>query len=232
MKKVSELDEVVRLTTRRTWAMLLALVVVLGSVIGWGYLARISSTLTLDGILLAGVGPTLVTAPAAGTVRLSLAHSGQEVSTGDKLYVLDTAGGPVTVVSPTRGVLVGGQVSVGAPVVGGARLAVIDDVSGALTAVLPFDARRGALPAGTTARAGRLTGAVTKVEPYPMTADELAARYGLTALPGTSDGRELIRPVLVRLDAAAWPGATYTPIRLVLTVGSERPADLLSRGGR
>jgi len=90
------------------------------------------------------------------------------------------------------------------------------------------DVNRGAVvPTGTVARSGKLTGSVLDVQPYPSTVDELAARYGLSGVAG----RQLVRAVVVRLPGSAWPGATGTPLKFVLVLGSQRPADLLLHGG-
>jgi len=54
MVRPRDLDDALRLTARRTWALLLAVALVLGAGVAWSVTARVESTVTLDGVLLAG----------------------------------------------------------------------------------------------------------------------------------------------------------------------------------
>lgn len=231
MPRAGELDDVVRLTTRRSWALLLAVLLALGAGAAWAGLARIESTVSLDGILLAGPGPALVTAPAPATVDSVTAVVGQPVAAGEVLLTLRGDGAPIPVTSPVAGIVTSLTARPGAWVDGGAPLGAIDRVDQPLSALLLLDA--GAppgIPAGTRVRGAGLTGTVTQVEPYPLTSADLAGRYGIGRLPGPAADR-LVRPVLVDLGVPAWPGATATPVRLDLIVGERRPVDVLLGGG-
>ncbi|MEW2474931.1 hypothetical protein AB0875_14185 [Micromonospora gifhornensis] len=234
MPRAGELDDVVRLTTRRSWALLAAVLLALGAGTTWAVVARIESTVSLDGILLAGAGPALVTAPASATVASVSAVVGRPVAAGEVLLTLH--GGDdddaVTVTSPVAGILTTLTARPGTQVKGGATLGVVDRADQRLSALLLLDAGQpAAIPAGAQVRGAGLTGTVTRVEAYPLSTAELAGRYGIGRLPGHDDDR-LVRPVLVDLGVSAWPGATLTPIRLDLIVGAERPVDVLLGGGR
>ncbi|MDQ7904154.1 HlyD family efflux transporter periplasmic adaptor subunit [Phytohabitans sp. ZYX-F-186] len=228
-RKVAELDEVVHLTTRRVWATLTAVLVLFGALVTWGLLARVESTVELDGMLVAGAGPTLVTAPAAATV-VSSPQVGSAVQAGADLIVLDVAGERRVVTSPVAGAVSSVAVRPGSPVSGGEVLATVEPAGARLGAVLLLDAANMAtVPTGTKVRGAGLSGRVTAVEPYPVRADDLAARFGQRSLPG--DGQRLVRAVHVDLGLPARAGATLTPVRLDLVLGERRPADLLWHGG-
>ncbi|MEV6693654.1 biotin/lipoyl-containing protein [Micromonospora sp. NPDC051196] len=232
MPRTGELDDVVRLTTRRSWALLVAVLLALGAGTAWAVVARIESTVSLDGILLAGRGPALVTAPAPATVASVRATVGRPVKAGEVLLTLRGDGKTVAVTSPVTGILTTLTARPGAQVDGGATLGTVDRTDQRLSALLLLDAGRPAgIPAGAQVRGAGLTGTVTQVEAYPLTTTDLAGRYGIARLPGYADDR-LVRPVLVDLGVPAWPGATLTPIRLDLIVGTERPVDVLLGGGR
>jgi hypothetical protein len=228
-RKVAELDEVVGLTTRRVWAVLAAVLVLFGALATWGLLARVESTVELDGVLVAGDGPALLTAPAAATV-VSVPQAGSPVRAGAGLIVLDVGGERRTVTSPVDGAVSSVPVRAGGAVEGGAVLATVEPAGARLGAVLLLDAGQPALiPAGSRVRGAGLTGRVTAVEPFPVRVDELAVRLGQRSLPG--DGSRLVRPVHVDLGVPARVGATLTPVRLGLVLGRRTPADLLWHGG-
>jgi hypothetical protein len=228
-RNVAELDEVVHLTTRRVWTMLVAVLVLFGALATWGLLARVESTVSLDGVLVAGTGPTLVTAPAAATV-VSSPQAGSAVRAGADLIVLDVDGERRAITSPVAGAVSSVAVRPGSAVSGGDVLATVEPAGARLGALLLLDAGQpAAVPTGTKVRGAGLTGRVTGVEPYPVRADDLAARLGQRSLPG--DGQRLVRAVHVDLGVPARAGATLTPVRLDLVLGERRPADLLWHGG-
>ncbi|MGN9910003.1 biotin/lipoyl-containing protein [Phytohabitans sp. LJ34] len=227
-RNVAELDEVVHLTTRRVWTMLVAVLVLFGALATWGLLARVESTVALDGVLVAGAGPTLVTAPAAATV-VSSPQAGSAVRAGADLIVLDVDGERRAITSPVAGAVSSVAVRPGNAVSGGDVLATVEPAGARLGALLLLDAGQPAVPAGTKVRGSGLTGRVTGVEPYPVRADDLAARFGQRSLTG--DGQRLVRAVHVDLGVPARAGATLTPVRLDLVLGERRPADLLWHGG-
>lgn len=228
-RKVAELDEVVHLTTRRVWAMLAAVLVLFGALATWGLAARVESTVELDGVLVAGTGPAVVTAPAAATV-VSAPRAGAEVRAGAELAVLDVAGERRAVTSPVTGAVSSVAVRPGGEVSGGDVVATVEPAGARLGAVLLLDAALpAAVPAGTAVRGAGLSGRVTAVEPYAVPAAEIAARLGQRSLPG--DGQRLVRAVHVDLGVPARPGVTLTPVRLDLVLGEKRPADLLWHGG-
>jgi hypothetical protein len=231
-RNAAELDEVVRLTTRRVWAALLAVLIVFGALVAWGLTARVESTLTLDGVLVAGAGPALVTAPADATVVALPRPAGGPVGAGDDLVVLDVKGERQTVRSPVGGAVTALSVAAGEGVEGGRLLATVEPAGARLGAVLFLDAARfAAVSPGAVVRGSGVHGRVTGVDPYPVSIDDVAASLGRRSLPGTGDGQRLVRVVHVDLGVPAWAGATLTPVRLALVLGTERPADLLRHGG-
>ncbi|MFG2062153.1 biotin/lipoyl-containing protein [Micromonospora sp. NPDC048871] len=232
MPRTGELDDVVRLTTRRSWALLTAVLLALGVGGTWAVVARIESTVSVEGILLAGRGPTVVTAPATATVASVEAVTGRPVAAGEVLLTLRGDDETIEVTSPVAGFLSTLTVRPGDSVKGGATLGAVDRAEQRLSALLLLDAGQPAgIPAGTPVRGAGLSGTVTQVEAYPLSTTDLADRYGILRLPGYPDER-LVRPVLVDLGVSAWPGATLTPVRLDLIVGTDRPLDVLLGGGR
>jgi biotin carboxyl carrier protein len=228
---MNDLDAVVRLTSRRTWTMATAMVLVLATAAAWAVLTRVESTVPLYGVLVAGTGPDVVTAPADATVVDMLVHTGQTVAANAPIVVLDVGGGKHAIVrSPSDGVLSGLGVRAGAPVSRGAVIGTVDHVGAPLSALLLANANAVVAP-GATVRGAGFHGQVTSVEPYAVPADQVARRYGLTTLPVAVAPGALVRPVLVDLRVPAWQGATLTPVRLDLVVGQQRPIDLVLRGG-
>jgi Biotin-requiring enzyme len=227
---MNDLDAVVRLTSRRTWAMATALLLVLATAAAWVVLARVESTVALYGVLVAGPGPDVVTAPADATVVETPVRPGQSVTTGTPLVVLDVAGVKRVVRSPSDGVLSGLGVRAGAPVTRGTVMGTVDHVGAPLSALLLAGANAMVTP-GATVRGRGFAGRVTSVEPYPIPADQVARRYGLATLPVAVPPGTLVRPVLVDLRVPAWQGATLTPVRLDLVVGRQRPIDVVLHGG-
>lgn len=231
-RTVAELDEVVHLTTRRAWATFLAVLAVFGALAAWGLLARVESTLSLDGVLVAGDGPVLVTAPAAATVVTVAGRAGTAVQGGADLIVLDVGGERRVITSPVTGAVSSVTVRPGSTVTGGDLLATVDPAGARLGAILLLDAAGpAAVPAGTKVRGGGLTGQVTGVDPYPLAVGDLAAQLGQRTLPGDGGGQRLVRVVHVDLGVPARAGAALTPVRLDLVLGEQRPAELLWHGG-
>jgi len=229
---VNDLDSVVRLTSRRTWALATAMVLVLSTAGAWAVLAKVESTVPLYGVLVAGPGPDVVTAPVDATVLETPVRPGQSVIAGTPLVVLDVgANRRVVVKSPSDGVLSGLGVRTGAPVARGAVVGTVDHVGAPLSALLLANANAVVSP-GASVRGAGFHGTVTSVEPYAIPADQVARRYGLSALPVALPPGTLVRPVLVDLRVAAWQGATLTPIRLDLVVGHQRPIDVVLHGGK
>lgn len=228
-RKVAELDEVVTLTTRRVWAVLAAVLVLFGALAAWGLLARVESTVELHGVLVAGEGPSVVTAPAAATV-VSVPPAGSRASAGGELVVLEVDGQRRVVTSPVAGAVSSVAVRAGSQVSGGSVLATVEPSGARLGAILLLDAGTPAVvTVGAPVRGAGLTGRVTAVEPYPVRADELATRLGQPSLGG--DGARLVRAVHVDFGVPARAGATLTPVTLDLVLGDRSPADLLRHGG-
>jgi hypothetical protein len=222
--------EAVRLAGTRAWALVLGLVLATGTAVGWALLAPVETTVSLDGVLVAGRGPAVVTAPVQGVVVQVGADVGTPVNPATPLVVLATATGRVTVTSPVSGAVSALPAYPGQHVAAGETLAGVDQVGGRLGATLLGDpvAAAGLRP-GMTVRGTVLRGHTAKVVSvalYPVTVTELAHRLGAAALPG--DGNRLVRPVSVEVDGVtAWPGATLTPVRLDVVVGKGHPADAL-----
>jgi multidrug efflux pump subunit AcrA (membrane-fusion protein) len=228
MTPTTDLDAVVRMTSRRVWALVLAVLVVLGAAGAWATLVHVESALPLDGVLLSGPGPDLVRAPADARVVQLPVPAGTVVQTGTAVAVLDAGGRRTSLLSPGDGVVSSVVVSVGQAVAGGTPLVVVDHAGAPLHAVLLAGAAT-VVPVGTPVRGPGLSGHVVAADPYPRTPAQLAARYGLSAIPGAGTG--LVRAVLVDLGRPSWTGATGTPVRLGLIVARQRPLDMVLHGG-
>jgi hypothetical protein len=222
----AELDGLVRPTALRAWAMVAALAAVLGGGATWATQARVETTVSLDGYLLAGAEPVVLAAPADGVVAELPVPAGRPVAAGAPLVVLEAPGGRQVLTAPAGGVVAALPLRVGDPVGRGVTLAAVDGAGAArLAALLLVDAAR-PVPAPGAAVRGGWRGRVTAVEPYPVPAREVARRLALPAPPDGA-GDRLVRVVRAELSAPSWPGATRTPVRLDVVVGSARPTDAL-----
>ncbi|WP_413208246.1 NHLP bacteriocin system secretion protein [Rhodospirillum sp. A1_3_36] len=87
-----QLDQLVILTGRGTWAATLALWILLGGVMLWAWLGAIPDYAEADGLLVSGGGGVVdATAPAVGRVLALRVQPGDLVSTGQVLAELDQA---------------------------------------------------------------------------------------------------------------------------------------------
>jgi Biotin-requiring enzyme len=228
MASGADLDSVVRLTSRRVWGLVAAVMVVLGGAAVWATTVHIESTVELDGVLLSGPGPDLVRAPAYGQITQVYVQAGDPVARGATVVAMDLAGQQELVTSATGGVVSSLTVAVGQVVAAGAPLVAVDHVGAPLHAVLLANAAA-VVPVGSIVRGAGLTGHVVSAGAYPVPPAQVAARYALGALPGP--GAVLVRPLLVDLSVPAWLGATGTPVRLGLVLADQRPIDVVLHGG-
>jgi biotin carboxyl carrier protein len=102
-----QLDQLIRITSRRSWIALVAMVAVVLSAAAWGLLGTVTTSVSDQGMFIRGGGLFAVQTPTAGQVQSVSVSVGQQVTQGQtvaQLRPLPPAGGdPVDVVSPYSG---------------------------------------------------------------------------------------------------------------------------------
>jgi biotin carboxyl carrier protein len=102
-----QLDQLIRITSRRSWIALVAMAAVVVSAAAWGLLGTVTTSVSDQGMFIRGGGLFAVQTPSAGQVQSVGVSVGQQVTQGQsvaQLRPLPPAGGdPVDVVSPYSG---------------------------------------------------------------------------------------------------------------------------------
>jgi multidrug efflux pump subunit AcrA (membrane-fusion protein) len=189
---IDELDRLVTVTHPRAWLTLGAVAALIITALIWASVGRLATTVSGDGILLAGNYVMRVTTVEGGQLESLDATLGQQVSAGDTVAtVLSSPSGsaPAThgaVVSPYTGKVVSLQAYPGQYVAPGAPLLTIEPSGVPLTATLylPVDTgkkiRRGqevqVMPANANVdQYGFIPARVTFVADLPSTPESMQA---------------------------------------------------------
>ncbi len=252
-----QLDQLMQLTGPRSWLALGALGLLLLLALLWGIFGTIATTVDGQGVLLRRGGVTTVEAPAAGVVTGLLVHTGDRVKKGQELLRLAPEGSGSPAVSPVSSPFAGRVLEWathrGDRVKKGAGLVVLEPLDEHLEAVLyvpvgvGYRVRPGMEVQLTPANVrknefGYLLGRVKSAAKFPATRTGLVRRLQNDELANSLAGAGPSLEVVVELvpDRATKSGYEWssargtgvelysgTPCRGLITVGEQRPIQLL-----
>jgi pyruvate/2-oxoglutarate dehydrogenase complex dihydrolipoamide acyltransferase (E2) component len=140
-----QLDQLIRITSRRSWIALLALGAVVLSAVAWGLTGTVTTSVSEQGMFIRGGGLFAVETPSAGQVQSVSVGVGQQVNQGQTVAQLQPSGGgaPVDVVSPYRGKVLELLVNPGQLVSVGAGILNLEESANPLEVVVFFPASVG-----------------------------------------------------------------------------------------
>ena len=251
-----QLDQLLPLTSPRSWLALAALGLLLLMALAWGFFGTISSTVQGQGVLIRRGGVRPLGAPAAGVVKRMRVRVGESVAKDQELILLSPSGpgapAPVAVRSPCAARVLGEPVEEGTPVEKGATLLLLDPVEEPMRALvyLPvgegYQVQPGMAVRVSPAPAGRsefgyLLGRVTSAAKFPTTRAEMKHHMDNEDLAEHLAAAGPCLEVIVDLtqdadapsgyrwsSARGWPLALHsgTPCQALITVGELRPVQL------
>lgn len=211
-----QLDDMMRLTSPRGWALLAAVWAVVVGVVLWGVGGSVPATVRAQALLTRPGGMWAVQAPAAGQVARVLVAAGDELEAGQPVAVLEP---DLQVVTARAGKVLSVLADPGAVVDRGARLVGMSDPSVPMRALLYLplaDAQEVqpgmpvqlALPAFPQEEYGFLMGLVERVGDHPARAEEMLRMLGNQELVDLFlHGRAGSVPLEVRVDLVPDPSA-------------------------
>lgn len=103
---LEDLDRLFRLTSRRTWSVVAALVILVAALVVWGFIAQRDVTVSASGLLVPSSGFIEVARLDSGVVNEVFVTTGQDVTKGQKLATYAGPQGVQTVVAPVAGKVV------------------------------------------------------------------------------------------------------------------------------
>jgi len=259
MRKLDDLDELVKVARARAWVAVVVLGSVVVAAVVWGFFGAIPNQVLVGGVLSYPHGVATVQSTVVGQVVSITPQPGTDVAPGQQIAVVRRLDGTrVTVRSPLRGVVVGVSSSVGAVIgIGTPLLAVermrLGDQLVALAFVPADQAARVApgmaasveVSSAPAAAFGALEGRVETVGTFPLSPAEVDGLLGNPALdPEVVLGSP---PVLVTIrltpDRATVSGFRWStpkgpPFRLQpqallsasIATGTQRPISLVFGG--
>lgn len=205
---IDELDRLVTVTHPRAWLTLGAVAALIITALVWASVGRLATTVSSEGILIAGVHVMRVTTMDGGQVKDLSVKVGQAVAAGDTVATVappsgDTAaaaGSPV--ITPYSGTVVALQAYPGQYVSAGAPLMTVEPLDQPLEATLYLP-----VEIGKSVRVGQ--------EVQVMPADASVDEYGfipgrviyVSNLPSTPEGMQAVlqNDFLVQRFSAAGP---------------------------
>jgi multidrug efflux pump subunit AcrA (membrane-fusion protein) len=102
-----QLDQLMRITSRRSWVALVAVGTVVAAAVGWGLFGTVTTSISEQGMFIRGGGLFAVQTPSGGQVQSVSVGVGQQISQGQvvaQVKPLPGDGGPsIDVVSPYSG---------------------------------------------------------------------------------------------------------------------------------
>jgi multidrug efflux pump subunit AcrA (membrane-fusion protein) len=249
-----QLDRLLQLTSPRGWIALVALGMLLTGALAWSILGTVPITVEGQGVLTRGDGPVRLEAPAAGVVQEVRVEPGDAVA-GDQVLALlmpDGSGKPLSVRSPGPARVLGRFIHCGSRVKTGDLLLLLEPGDQPMQALvyLPveegYQVERGmrALVAPTPARKsefGYLRGRVLSAARFPNGREDVQRSLENEEMARQLTAAGPVLPVRVELTPAAtpsgyawtsgtgWPTELYSgmPCRVLITVGEERPIELV-----
>jgi multidrug resistance efflux pump len=141
-----QLDQLIRITSRRSWIALIAMGAVVLSAVAWGLMGTITTSVSDQGMFIRGGGLFAVQTPSAGQVRSVSVAVGQQVSQGQPVAQLEPppgVSGPVNVVSPYSGKVLELLVNPGQLVSVGSGILNLEESANPLEIVVFFPASVG-----------------------------------------------------------------------------------------
>jgi pyruvate/2-oxoglutarate dehydrogenase complex dihydrolipoamide acyltransferase (E2) component len=140
-----QLDQLIRITSRRSWIALLALGAVVLSAVAWGLTGTVTTSVSEQGMFIRGGGLFAVQTSTAGQVRSVSVSVGQKVNQGEAVAQVEPPGGgaPMDVVSPYSGKVLELLVNPGQLVSVGAGILNLEESANPLEVVVFFPASVG-----------------------------------------------------------------------------------------
>lgn len=140
-----QLDQLMHVTTPRSWLALLALLGLIITVVAWSFSDSIPTQVLGQGILLRGEQVLRVTAPIDGLVRSVVVRPGDKLEPGQAVAEIAGSDGELHLVrSPTAGQVVEVSTAPGARIEGGSPLVLLEDPAQPLQVVVYMPAATGA----------------------------------------------------------------------------------------
>lgn len=218
-----QLDALLRVTSRRGWLVLVALVAVVAAAVLYGFVGAVATTVSGQGLFLPPGGLISVEAPQSGTVTKVTGRVGSAVRIGDQVGTIATGPQKNHIVRATQsGVITEILVDEGNFVTPGQHLAVIEP-AGSRGAVIYVPAGEGkAIRDGMRVRLapstapseqyGQIEGVVSSVSEFPVSPRrlEFVLQNANLAAATTAVGSVLEVNVVVTEDAATKSGLKWT----------------------
>jgi len=85
MSSPEQLDQLLRVTTPKTWLALISLVAILGAAVSWGYVGELTTKVSGDGVLIRSGGVQSVSPLGAGQVVDLKVRAGDHISVGQAI---------------------------------------------------------------------------------------------------------------------------------------------------
>jgi hypothetical protein len=226
---IDELDRLVTVTHPRAWLTLGAVAALIITALVWASVGRLATTVTADGILLAGSHVMGVTTLEGGQLERLDVHLDEIVSAGDVIGTVlfssanGTAAGRGTIVTPYSGRVVSLQAYAGQYLEPGAPVLTVEPTDLPLTATLyvPVDTghsiRAGQevqiMPANTSVdEYGFIPGRVTFVASMPSTPEGMQAvlQNDFLVQQFSAQGAAIRVQVLLELDPSTPSGYAWS----------------------
>ena len=190
-----QLDQLMRITSPRSWMMLVTIAILLALALAWGFIGRVPTTTSGEGIIIRGGGTFSVQSAANGQIEDVAVRPGERVRVGQKVATLIAATSSTDVVSPYDAQVLELLVNKGDVVQAGSHLLNVEVLTGPRELVLYLPPA-----AGKQVRKGM------EVHVSPSTASRDVYGYllgtvsGVSLFPATEAGmlRLLDNPGLVR----------------------------------
>lgn len=246
LHSAEDLDTQVRTTTTRQWLAVVAVIVVIGVIFAWSFLATIPQLTTTSGVITTMQPPVQVNASATGTVVKLGTGPGLSIKAGDPVAEIMSGANKSVVRSPSAGQVALASVVLGSAVTEGSPLVTITPdptgqdllvqsyvsqeqaVSFAVGQVLPVTLSRG----GYT-----MQGVVVSVSNTPSTEAEMAEVLRDPDVASSAYDAANGSPISVLLNLGTQPTWTTSPpdfspgigtaVTITQTVNSQRPIQML-----
>ncbi len=212
---LENVDHLFRQTSRRLWAGVLALVLLVSAGVVWTAVAERSVIVRTQALMLPPDGYFLAGAGLTGRVTAVLVAPGDRVSNGQLLATIEIAGGTVEVTSPLDATVVAVDTRVGELATGAAlvRLVRTADMASAvalfgasqISAIEPGQQVQLAINGFSGARFGSVVGRVETVGSVPLSSARLTQLTGDASLSAAIAEQGPLYEVTISCDPANTP---------------------------
>jgi multidrug efflux pump subunit AcrA (membrane-fusion protein) len=259
MRKLDDLDQLVRVAKARAWIAVLVLCSVVVAAVVWGFVGSLPGRVPVTGVLSYPLGVSSVQSTVGGQILSVAPVPGATVAAGQPIAVVRPfQGADVTLQAPFGGLVVGVSAVAGAVVTLGQPLVSVErirpgDQLVALAFVSPDQAARMApgmpvaldLSSAPSAAFGALQGRVATIGAFPLSPTEVEGLLGNPVLASqfTSGPPPLLATIQLTPDATTRSGFRWsTPkgppfllepeslLKATITTGSQRPIRMVFGG--